>query len=75
MKTNLGSTHGVAVVMLAVTVAGGPKLAEVTADRLPATALAGAFDSTVFFLKMHVIAGVLLMLMVRERKPSGKIQR
>jgi hypothetical protein len=61
--------------MLVVTVAAGPKLAEVTADRLPAAALAGAFDSAFFFLKTHVIAGVLLMLMARERKPSGKLQR
>lgn len=73
VMTNLGSTLGVAVVMLVATAAAGPKLAEVSANRLPTTALAGAFDSAFFFCMLLEIAGVLLMLVVRDRKPSGEI--
>jgi hypothetical protein len=50
VMTNLGSTLGVAVVIFFATAAAGPKLAEVAADRLPTTALAGAFDSAFFLL-------------------------
>ncbi len=72
VMTNLGSTLGVAVVMLVATVAAGPKIAEVTANRIPATELAGAFDAAFFFCMLLEIAGIVLMLAVREKEPSGE---
>jgi EmrB/QacA subfamily drug resistance transporter len=71
VMTNIGSTLGVAGVMLVATVAAGPKIAEVTANTIPATELAGAFDAAFFFCMVLEVAGVVLMLAVRERKPSG----
>jgi MFS family permease len=73
VMTNLGSTLGVAVVMLVATIAAGPKLAEVTASRLPATALAGAFDSAFFFCMALEVLGIVLMLMVTERAPAHRV--
>ncbi len=72
VMTNLGSTLGVAVVMLVAMVAAGPKLAEVAASTIPATELAGSFDAAFFFCMLLEIAGILLMLAVREREPSGE---
>ncbi|HNZ10237.1 MAG TPA: hypothetical protein PKI97_02255, partial [Smithellaceae bacterium] len=69
--TNIGSTLGVAVVMLVGMIAAGPKLAEVTASRIPSTELTGAFDTAFFFCMLLEIAGILLMLPVRDREPSG----
>jgi len=71
MMTNLGSTLGVAVVMLVGTVAAGPKLAEVSAQLIPSADLAGAFDAAFLFCMVLEIAGMLLMLVVRGREPSG----
>lgn len=72
VMTNLGSTLGVAVVMLVGMVAAGPKLAEVTASMIPSTELAGAFDAAFFFCMVLEILGIVLMLAVREREPSGE---
>jgi hypothetical protein len=72
VMTNIGSTLGVAVVMLVATVAAGPKIAEVAANTIPATELAGAFDAAFFFCMLLEIAGILLMLAVREKEPSGE---
>jgi len=70
VMANLGSTLGVAVVMLVATVAAGPKIAEVVASTIPSTELAGAFDAAFFFCMVLEIAGMLLMLAVRGREPS-----
>jgi EmrB/QacA subfamily drug resistance transporter len=72
VMTNLGSTLGVAVVMLVATVAAGPKIAEVAANTIPSTDLAGAFDAAFLFCMVLDILGILLMLAVREREPSGE---
>jgi len=71
VMANIGSTLGVAVVMLVGMIAAGPKLAEVTASRIPSTELTGAFDTAFFFCMLLEIVGILLMLPVREREPSG----
>jgi EmrB/QacA subfamily drug resistance transporter len=71
MMTNLGSTLGVAVVMLVAMAAAGPKLAEVAASTIPSADLAGAFDAAFLFCMLLEIAGLLLMLAVREREPAG----
>jgi EmrB/QacA subfamily drug resistance transporter len=72
VMTNIGSTLGVAVVMLVATVAAGPKIAEVAANTIPSTELAGAFDAAFFFCMVLEIAGIVLMLAVREKKFTGE---
>lgn len=67
MMTNLGSSLGVALVMLVVSAALGPRLAQVSSHTLPAADLAGAFDVAFLFLMGVEILGVILMLFVRER--------
>ena len=67
MMTNLGSSLGVALVMLVVSAALGPKLAQVSSHTLPSAELAGAFDVAFFFLMGVEILGVILMLFVREK--------
>jgi EmrB/QacA subfamily drug resistance transporter len=69
---NLGATLGVAVVMLVATVAAGPKIAQVSASLIPAGELAGAMDAAFFFCMLLEIAGVLLMLAVAEKEPTGE---
>ena len=68
---NLGATLGVAVVMLVATAAAGPKMAEVSASLIPAAELSGAMDTAFLFCMILEIAGILLMLAIREREPSG----
>jgi EmrB/QacA subfamily drug resistance transporter len=70
---NLGATLGVAVVMLVATVAAGPKIAEVSANLIPAGELAGAMDAAFFFCMLLEVAGVLLMLGVKEKEPSDTL--
>ena len=49
MMTNLGSSLGVAVVMLVATIAAGPQLAKVSAHAVSSADLAGAFDTAFLF--------------------------
>jgi EmrB/QacA subfamily drug resistance transporter len=72
MMTNLGSSLGVALVMLVATIAAGPKLAEVTSHAIPSADLAGAFDSAFLFCMVLEILGIVLMLAVAEKEPSGE---
>ncbi len=72
MMTNLGSSLGVAVVMLVATIAAGPKLAKVSAHGLSSTELASAFDAAFLFCMVLEIIGVVLMLAVAEKEPSGE---
>ncbi len=68
MMTNLGSSLGVALVMLVATAALGPKMAEVSAHTLPEADLAGAFDVAFLFLMGLEVLGIVLMLFVSERQ-------
>jgi EmrB/QacA subfamily drug resistance transporter len=70
MMTNLGSSLGVACVMLVATVAAGPRLAEYTAHTIEGTSLASAFDVAFLFCMCLEILGILLMLAVKDRGPS-----
>jgi MFS family permease len=72
VMTNLGSSIGVAMVMLAATVAAGPKIAAVTANKLPSAELAGAFDAAFLFCMVLEVIGIVLMLAVKEKDPSGE---
>jgi EmrB/QacA subfamily drug resistance transporter len=72
MMTNLGSSLGVAVVMLVATVAAGPKLAQVSAHALSPKDLAGAFDAAFLFCMCLEIIGIVLMLAVTGKEPSGE---
>ena len=66
MMTNLGSSLGVALVMLVATAALGPKLAEVSAHTIPMEELAMSFDAAFLFLMVLEIVGIVLMLPVKE---------
>ena len=66
MMTNLGSSLGVALVMLVTTAALGPKLAQASAHTLPAAELAGAFDVAFLFLMFVEILAIILMLAIKE---------
>jgi EmrB/QacA subfamily drug resistance transporter len=67
MMTNLGSSLGVALVMLVATAALGPKLAQVSAHTLPPLELSGAFDVAFLFLMGLEVLGIVLMLFVRQK--------
>jgi len=58
--------------MLVATVAAGPKLAEVSSHALSPADLAGAFDATFLFCMVLEIIGVILMLAVVDKEPSGE---
>jgi hypothetical protein len=73
VMTNLGSSVGVAMVMLVATFAAGTKIAAVAGKTLPPSALAGSFDAAFLFCMALEIVGVLLMLAVKEKEPSGEI--
>jgi drug resistance transporter, EmrB/QacA subfamily len=66
MMTNLGSSLGVALVMLVTTAALGPKLAQLSAHTLPAGELSGAFDIAFLFLMCVEILGIILMLAIKD---------
>ena len=66
MMTNLGSSLGVALVMLVATAALGPKLAEVSAHTIPMEELAMSFDAAFLFLMIMEILGIVLMILVKE---------
>ena len=68
MMTNLGSSLGVALVILVATVALGPELAQVSAHTLPPAELASAFDVAFLFLMCVEVLGILLMLPVKEEE-------
>ena len=70
MMTNLGSSLGVATVMLVATIAAGPRLAEFTAHSIEGASLASAFDAAFLFCMVLEVIGILLMLAVQEKEPS-----
>ncbi|PKL69506.1 MAG: MFS transporter [Methanomicrobiales archaeon HGW-Methanomicrobiales-1] len=72
MMTNLGSSLGVALVMLVAMIAAGPKLAQVSSHAISSTELAGAFDAAFLFCMVLEIIGIVLMLGVAEKEPSGE---
>jgi EmrB/QacA subfamily drug resistance transporter len=69
MMTNLGSSLGVACVMLVATVAAGPRLAQYTAHAIEGAALASAFDLAFLFCMGLEVIGIVLMLAVKEKGP------
>jgi len=71
MMTNLGSSLGVASVMLVATVAAGPKLALVSAHTIPSVDLAGAFDAAFLFCMVLEIIGIILMFAIKDKEPTG----
>ncbi|MDO8872234.1 MAG: hypothetical protein Q7V05_05835 [Methanoregula sp.] len=52
--------------------AAGPKIAAVAAGQLPSTDLASAFDAAFLFCMVLEIIGIVLMLAVAEKEPSGE---
>ena len=72
MMANLGSSLGVAGVMLVATLAAGPKIAEVSAGAIPSMELAGAFDVAFIFCMALEVIGLVLMLAVKETEPCGE---
>jgi len=70
VMTNLGSSVGVAMVMLVATFAAGTKIAAVADKTLPSAALAGAFDAAFLFCMALEVIGVVLMLAVKGKEPS-----
>ena len=72
MMANLGSSLGVAVVMLVATAAAGPKLAEVSSHQLSSINLAGAFDAAFLFCMAVEVLGIILMLLVKEKEGGGE---
>jgi MFS family permease len=70
MMTNLGSSLGVATVMLVAMIAAGPKLAQYSAHALAPGELAGAFDLAFFFCMVLEAIGIILMVGVRARVPT-----
>jgi len=71
VMTNLGSSLGVACVMLVATIAAGPKLAEYSAHALAPAELASAFDVAFFFCMVLEAIGIVLMFLVRAREPPS----
>ncbi|WP_292370928.1 DHA2 family efflux MFS transporter permease subunit [Methanoregula sp. UBA64] len=69
VMTNLGSSLGVACVMLVATIAAGPKLAEYSAHALAPAELASAFDAAFFFCMVLEAIGIVLMFAVHARAP------
>jgi len=72
VMTNMGSSIGVALVMLAATVAAGSKITAVSDKILPPSALSSAFDAAFMLCLVLEIVGVVLMLAVKHKEPSGE---
>jgi EmrB/QacA subfamily drug resistance transporter len=72
MMTNLGISLGVALMMLVATAALGPELADASVSSLSPARLSGAFTITILFFVLPMVLGVLLMLPVKEKGPSGE---
>jgi len=70
MMTNLGSSLGVACVMLVATIAAGPRLAQYTAHTIEGADLASAFDAAFFFCMILEVIGIVLMLAVKDAGPA-----
>jgi hypothetical protein len=66
MMSNLGSSLGVALVMLVTTLAAGSRMAQEATRTLRQAELAGAFDVGFLFLMGIEVLGIVLMLFVKE---------
>lgn len=69
MMTNLGSSIGIAMVMLVALSAIGPELAKTSVHSVPVKDLVLGFDMAFLFLMVMEIVGIVLMLGVREHEP------
>jgi len=74
VMTNLGSSLGVAMVMLVGTIAAGPKLALYSAHLIDGAEMVSAFRAAFLFCMALAILGLLLMLAVRGREPAGDLE-
>ncbi len=70
MMTNLGSSLGVALVMLVAVAALGPKLTDSPISALGAAGLSDAFNAAFLFLMCMEIIGIVLMLAVPAKEPT-----
>ncbi len=70
VMTNLGSSLGVAFVMLAATFAAGSKIAAVADKTLPPSALVSAFDAAFLLCMVVEVLGIVLMLAVKGKGPG-----
>ena len=68
MMTNMGSSLGVAIVMLVATAAIGPKLIQDPSHSIQSSELAGAFHISFFCLMCIALTGILLMLFIKDKK-------
>lgn len=68
MMTNLGSSLGIALVMLVTTTALGPKIAEIQTHTLPAKDIAYAFNISFLFLMFVELIGIILMFLIKDKK-------
>jgi EmrB/QacA subfamily drug resistance transporter len=66
MMSNLGSSLGVALVMLVTTLAAGSRMAQEATHALRPAELTGAFDVGFLFLMGIEVLGIVLMLFVKE---------
>ncbi|MBR1369989.1 multidrug MFS transporter [Methanocalculus chunghsingensis] len=74
VMSNLGSSLGVAMVMLVATIAAGPKLAQYSAHLIDGAELESAFRAAFLFCMTLAILGLLLMFAVRGREPAGDLE-
>jgi EmrB/QacA subfamily drug resistance transporter len=66
MMSNLGSSLGVALVMLVTTVAAGSRMTQEAAHHLLPAEMAGAFDTGFLFLMCIEVIGLVMMFFVKE---------
>lgn len=71
MMTNLGSSLGVALTLLISGFVMGPKMAMVSAHSLPPVELIPAFQSAFLFCMVLLIAGLILIMLVKENKQAS----
>lgn len=68
MMTNLGSTLGVTLSLLVTSFALGPRMAEVAAHTIKPAELSAGFDAAFLFCTLLQVFGLILILIVREKK-------
>lgn len=71
MMTNLGSSLGVALTLLISGFVMGPKMAMVSAHSLPPGELIPAFQSAFLFCMVLLIAGLILIMLVKENSQAS----
>lgn len=72
MMTNLGSTLGITLTLLVMTISLGPKLAHVSAHLIRPAELVTAFDSAFLFCMALQVVALVLMLGVKTHENPSK---